>query len=363
MSFNNLAKIDAINSNFITAGYRFPTNVLSDLITKYLSTREYIPESKGLLRTRQSIAKYYKLSEEQSDNIIITASTSESYINIFNQLDYSDEILLPCPSYPLFEYLVNYSHRRAKYYYYNSDGWTINIESIIASITPNTKIIVLISPNNPTGSIISKDEFLAIQNICKIHNIKLIVDSVFDIFNYSNNYIISPIDNLFEIEIFWLNGISKMFALPDLKLAWIYYQNPNAHLLDSMETFNDTFLNANYLSQNILPELFATSTRFQSEMLFSLKNNLEIVKNLSIKFKVIFPKGGIHMIISVDKTEHIFDDLSFENILQQSSLHVHPLNYYEFNSKYPSVVITLLHNKEDMQEIVKRLNAIANDYL
>jgi len=157
-----------------------------------------------------------------------------------------------------------------------------------------------------------------------------------------------------------------MFALPDLKIAWIYYQNPSEKLLDELETFNDTFLNANYLSQNILPYLFENSATFQKEMISYLQKNIHIANGIDKNgFIYSLPKGGIHFTCALKNFHEKFKtDLQLSEYLEKKfRLHTHPLSFYEYNSKSPSVVMTILHTETNMKEIVSRLNEFSNECL
>jgi len=358
--------LDAINSNFLKAKLIYPTDKLISYSRNYFEHRNYIVDSKGIESARISILNNYSLPLDQLNNILLTASTSESYLNILTNISDGGEILFPSPAYPLFEYISKYSKSNFAYYNLLDKYQNFDFKSLISKISKNTKAIVIITPNNPTGSIIKISELKKIEKICIDKKIKLIIDTVFDIFNFSDIPNITPNDIGGELEVFWLNGISKMFALPDLKLAWIYYQNPNETLLDNLETFNDTFLNANYLSQTILPDIFENSQNFQKKMIDRLTKNIEIVKQINSNFfKSSPPQGGIHFICSLISTnKFITTDIEFSDHLERyCQLLAHPLSFYEYTSEKPSVVMTILQTENNMNEIVNRINNFATEYL
>jgi len=351
--------INGINSNFLDAGLQFPSRVLIESSTKYFKNRTYQPDSKGLLPTRVEISKFYK--DSHPENILITASTSESYLNIFNILPQNSKILFPKPTYPLFEYVAKYANIEYEFYDLEVDYWNINFKNLESklAIDNNISAIVIISPNNPTGSVIGEFEFRKLQNLAIKYNLKLIIDTVFDTFDYKKTTLLTSLPITTKIEIFWLNGISKMFALPDLKLAWIYYQNPEISILDKMETFNDTFLNANYLSQSIFSEIAENGVEFQNSMRNQLESNLHICNDIDKNiYQYSLPEGGIHFVLSYNK-ERFNSDLEFSEFLENEvSILSHPLSYYEYFSSKPSVVLSILQKQEDMIEIVGRLNAL-----
>lgn len=370
--------INLIESNFSTI-FHYPIEPLKQTITQYLETRSYLPDSKGLLTTRESIANYYlkycdnsernnlPISSNQIiniDNLFITASTSESYSLIFNSLKEVDsEILLPNPSYPLFEHLANFSNLKVNYYDLDiNNDWKINIDSILKGINSKTKFLVIITPNNPTGSIPNLDEFDEIFELCQKNDIYLLIDEVFSALDFEGKYeqLLNHIlikSKSSKVKIFLMNGISKMFALPDMKLAWIQCLNLNNDELDELELYNDTYLSANYLSQYILPDLFGKSSEFQQEMIESVKSNLEYLVGLLEKDDLIkWNKncGGIHTYMQIDNdNREVSEEYFVLKLLEEKHIFVHPGYFYDngadSNSKL-NIVISLLNSQSKFQE-------------
>lgn len=358
--------IDLINTNFTIPDFLYPTEKIESSIVEYLKSRKYEPDSKGLEIAREAIINnLYK--DQNKENVFITSSTSESYSMIFNNFcKPRDAVLFPNPTYPLFEYLAEFSHLNAAYYkldIYNN--WKINTEELEKKINTykSVKCIVLITPNNPTGAIISRLEFMQIQKIALKYNLFLVIDNVFDIFTNSEILQISPNDITPNLKVFWCNGISKMFALPDLKLAWIYCQNCSKDEIEKLEIYNDTYLSANYLSQSILPILFTASKEFQSSMIAKIRNNFEIFSiNLDRKYyKFNQSSGGIHTIISLKQQIKVSDQTVQEKLLKEENVHVHPGSFYNLESDNVSFVVSMLNSEENILEGIDRLNSFAKN--
>ena len=337
--------LDFVNENKIDFGQEF----LSSMTAKYFSQHKYQPEPKGLFSARQTITKYYQKEGVyvNVENIIISSSTSESYDLIFkNFTNPKDEILLPCPGYPLFEYLCQYS--RLKPCYYNLEqaiNWEINVNKLESKITGRTKCIILISPNNPTGSIINQKTLDKIVLLAEKYGLFIIFDEVFSEFRELKIFP-RPMNNT-NINIFLFNGISKMLALPDLKLSWIAGSGKNiSNVIDKLETANDTYLNANYLTQTIFPTLMKKKSKHIEFINATLKQNKKILKQFIIQNSKCISgnicEGGIHNILTI-KT-NINEEKFVVNFLREKKVSVHPGYFYELSAKPNeiNIVISLL---------------------
>lgn len=368
--------INLIDTNF-PRFFTYPKNLLANFMQNWLNNRSYDPDEKGLYSARLAISNYYStkydFDRKQVDKIFITASTSESYNLLFNLkikvMSKRTEILLPSPSYPLFEHIADFNNLNIKYYNLikndDTNTWDIDWESFDKNISKSTKYVVIISPNNPTGKVFDAYELSKIYDKCMEYNCHLIIDEVFDIFDYQNIHksSISELYKYVKIQktnslIILLNGISKMFALPDLKLAWLYIIHSNnienkylEEFIENSEIYNDTYLNANYISQNILPELFTESASFQSEMISKISKNIIFLKNncTNLKIKCIYPKGGIHAIITINQIHIANIDEFIVNLIESKQIFLHPAYFYEYTDNY-SFVISLLQNETKFRE-------------
>ena len=361
--------VNLMSTNFLEfamkEGINFSSKLLSKLASNYFNKQSYHPDSRGLLTARQSICKYYKQQNIQAhvENIIITASTSESYSLIFNSLtNPGDEVLLPNPSYPLFEYLCSYSNLVSKYYLLDQDkNWQIDCDVLEKIVTVKTKGIILISPNNPTGSIISQKVIDRIVQIAKRRKLFIIFDEVFS--EFRNCVKLPRPQKNSIIPIFYLNGISKMLALPDLKLAWIVYFGSNSvSIIDNIETVNDTYLNANYLTQTMLPELLNQNKKLISGINYILEKNRKLIENFLIensnKITGHIGEGGIHCILSL--ISNLKEEDFVVKLLENQKVYLHPGYFYDLENKKHqiNIVISLL---TDPKTLLKGLNSIINN--
>src|SRR5947209_1655966 len=173
--------VDLTNSNpTIFCGYPH-----DQIANAYGSIRDfrYDPDPAGSIPARLAVAEYYRghglaVSPER---MLLTASTSEAYALLFKLFcDPGDEILVPTPSYPLFECLAAVECVRPVPYRLVYDGsWFIDFDHLRAMVTKRTRAIVLVSPNNPTGSACKGEEALRIAALARDEGLPLIVDEVF----------------------------------------------------------------------------------------------------------------------------------------------------------------------------------------
>jgi len=352
--------LDLTNTNFTSLTPLIDYSDLKQELETYLNNRNYAPTPKGLLKARQAIAEYYKAKNVKLDpeNIVITASTSESYSLIFSSLLQSkDKILLPNPSYPLFSYLASYARTEPLYYdLIEEEGkWKIDLLSLKKNIS-KAEALILISPNNPTGMMISKEQIKSILDLIREKDILLILDEVFSDYVYEGNDHGELLKNIVEgNKVIILNGISKALASPDLKLAWIALHNCELSLIDRLETANDTYLNCSYLSQSLLPLLFNKGKAKREQWLEILNTNRNQLQNISSTLvNIIIPQGGIHCVVN-------FPALAWENekialkLLEEYHLAVHPGYFYDFPPDSKKVIFSLLQDPEKFKIGLSRL--------
>jgi len=327
---NQKAVVNLIESNFHKSGFIPPPKVFEESFRAWLAQRGYKAESKGRLEARQSLADFYergghlsKLSAVKErfvnpEHLLLAASSSESYSLIFQEFcNPRDQVLLPLPSYPLFEDLVQYADLEPRFYPLDpQNNWEPDLNVMEALISEKTRFLVLISPNNPCGSLISETCLGAILELCLKEHLMLIVDEVFSEFLYNpldkERGLARPAFQNPGVPVFTLNGISKLFACPDLKLGWIWVSGvPDGQcapgfpsvpeIVDALEYRLDSYLNANDYSQFLLPQLFKNLAPFTSTMVSHLEEQNTYLKQSELKdlehWKAHWPRAGIHWII------------------------------------------------------------------
>ena len=222
--------IDLTLSNPTQAGIAPDTEDVLAALCKPDSLK-YDPQPRGLLSARHSVARYYhdahSVFQLDPERLFLTTSTSEAYAYVFRLLaNPGDEILVPKPSYPLFEFLADLADVKLIAYPLVYDhGWQIDFDSLYKTATSRTRAVIVVHPNNPTGSYVSTDETRALNAFCCDYSAALIVDEVF--LDYAHDGAPRPsfVNNSAALT-FTLSGVSKISALPQMKLAWLAAGGP-----------------------------------------------------------------------------------------------------------------------------------------
>jgi len=246
---------DLTTSNPTRCGFAYPSDLLQPLTSP--QAFDYDPQPRGSLAARRAISRYYADSGAvvRPQQVILTTSTSEAYSYLFRLLcDPGSEIVVPQPGYPLFDFLAvldDVSLLPAPLLY--DYGWQIDPEGFRRAITPRTRAIVLVHPNNPTGHFTKPWEAGVLARLCREFDLSLIVDEVF--LDYGLD--IAPwsfASGLEGVPVFVVSGLSKIAGLPQMKAAWIVATGPQARAaLDRLEVIADTFLSMNAPVQAALP--------------------------------------------------------------------------------------------------------------
>lgn len=247
---------DLTASNPTRCGFEYPADLLQSLTDP--RALDYDPQPKGMLSARQAVCGYYADHGVVLDpaQVVLATSTSEAYSYLFRLLcDSGGEVLALQPGYPLFDFLAELEVVRLKAAPLVYDhGWQIDPEAIRRAITPATRAIVLVHPNNPTGHFTKAWEAAELARLCHEHDLALVVDEVF--LDYGiNNAGSSFASGLEGVPVFVVSGLSKIAGLPQMKAAWIVATGPDAPAaLDRLEVIADTFLSMNAPVQCALPK-------------------------------------------------------------------------------------------------------------
>ncbi len=251
----------------------------------------YEPDPLGMITARQAVAQYYNdaCASLPPERICLTTSTSEAYSFLFRLLCNSgDEVLVASPSYPLFDYIARLDDVELRAYpllydpnadLSSGEGWSIDLHALEASITPKTRAVLLVHPNNPTGDFASPQERAQLQALCASHGLALIVDEVF------LDYAIQTAQPSFATAespclTFVLSGISKVCALPQMKASWIATCGPDRLVHPAMqriEIIADTFLSMNAPVQHALSTWLATRHPIQQQIRERMRANLTLL--------------------------------------------------------------------------------------
>jgi alanine-synthesizing transaminase len=259
--------LDLTETNPTRAGIAYPAGLLAPLADP--ANLAYAPTPRGLRSAREAIAIDYVRHglDVDPEQIFLTASTSEAYSHLFKLLcDPGDEVLVPRPSYPLFEHLTMLDGVQAVPYALDYHGvWSIDLASLAAAVTPRTRALLVVSPNNPTGSRLKARELEAIATLCACHDLALIGDEVFTDYVFRDVVAEEAVSVLAQAGVLTcaLGGLSKSAGLPQLKLGWIVMKGPAARCAEAAERLDvicDTYLSVATPVQRAAPALLEQGT-------------------------------------------------------------------------------------------------------
>src|SRR5690606_7116232 len=226
----------------------------------------YAPEARGPANARRAVAAYYRDAHQHPvspDDIVLTASTSEAYALLFKLVgDAGDQVLIPAPSYPLLDTLLRVEALRpVTYPLYFAGDWSIDLHALEAAITPRTRAIVVVHPNNPTGHFVSQAECDALLDLCARHGLVLISDEVFCDWRATGTDHVAPAPlarfSRPDAPVFSISGASKVCALPQIKLGWVLcgQHREGSQTLARLEWLNDAFLSVSGPTVVAAPEI------------------------------------------------------------------------------------------------------------
>lgn len=358
--------LDLTISNPTRAGLGYGTeSILSSLSNP--QAMDYDPQPKGLASARAAVAAYYGEQHEfqiDPESIVLTTSTSEGYSYVFRLLcNPGDEVLVPKPSYPLFEFLADLQDvTLAPYPLLYDHGWQIDFPSLSRAVTPRTRAVVVVHPNNPTGSYISANERRQLNSFCREHGLALVVDEVF--LDYPHDGISRPSFVLnHDVLTFTLSGVSKISGLPQMKLAWIAVSGPKpevAAAMDRLEVIADTYLSMNAPIQLAAPALLGQRKNIQPLLFARVRANLTEFDRQLAQQKAsqrLQVEGGWYVVLRVPVTQSD-EDLAID-LLRQSSVLVHPGHFYDFPSD-GYLIISLLTQPHEFREGTGRILELLN---
>ncbi len=327
----------------------------------------YDPCPRGLAVARAAVACYYRARGVDSDpgEIFLCASTSEAYAWVFKLLaSPGQEVLVPRPSYPLFEYLARLEGLTLRPYRLEltpRGHWHIDLEHLAGALTPRSRAVVVVSPNNPTGSYLKGAELAAINQLCRRQGLALVVDEVFADYGLAEDRerIDSAAANRAALT-FTLSGLSKVAGLPQLKLGWMLVSGPRRlreKALAGLELIADTYLSVATPVQLAAAALLAGSEAFRQQALRRLRGNRRVLERVMAGcrgVRVLPAEGGWSAILMTAGRES--DEALAARLLDEAGLWVHPGFFYDFEQE-GVLVISLLTPRAVFREGTQRLAA------
>ncbi len=325
------------------------------------SALKYEPEPLGLPSARLAVADYYATRniDVPISDLVLTTSTSEAYSFIFRTLcNAGDEILVPRPSYPLFDFLAEIQDvKLVRYALVYDHGWQIDFHSLEQAITPRTRAVIVVHPNNPTGHFTKEAEAAELNGILSRCNIALIADEVFLDFALAGHAPSSFAASDAALT-FTLSGISKICGLPQMKAAWLRAGGPprlKSEALARLEIIADTYLSMNAPIQLALPTLLDQRHTFQKQVAARLTKNLSRLDEQLAGHKTcsrLELEGGWYAVLRVPAIAS--DEDLVVRLLTERDVLVHPGHFYEFDSD-GFLVISLITPPGEFAEGIDRI--------
>ena len=354
--------LDLTASNPTECGFHYDgASILKALITPTIL--KYHPDPRGLATARKSVAEYYAQRGDAVviEDLILTTSTSEAYSFVFRLLcNPGDEVLIPTPSYPLFDFLADLQDvKLARYPLVYDHGWQIDFHALKAVITPRTRAVIVVHPNNPTGHFTKPTEGKSLNELCAAHDLAIIADEVFLDFSITNGRQPGFVQN-HSVLTFTMSGLSKISGLPQMKFSWLAVNGPAAQkeeALARLEVIADTFLSMNAAIQAAAPMFLAQRHAIQQQLIARVRNNLEEMDRQLADQKSctrLAVEGGWYAVLRVPATRSD-EELALE--LLEDGVYVHPGHFYDFPVD-GYVVVSLITPERDFAEGIEKLLAL-----
>jgi alanine-synthesizing transaminase len=350
--------LDLTESNPTAAGFSYPVELLLESLADPRLLR-YEPNPAGLAGARAAVAQYYHgISPER---ILLTASSSEAYALLFKLLaDPGDQVLVPRPSYPLFEFLAALESVTPVQYPLIYEGrWGIDFDGLRRSTTPRVRAIVLVNPNNPTGSFLKKTELDQLVVFCQEHQIAIISDEVFSDYGFAPDaQRVESLSGVDQVLTFVLSGFSKVLGLPQLKLGWIIAGGPGSRTaMERLELIEDTYLSVGTPVQWAAGPLLAARPAIQRQILERVRSNRAFLANRlgpSSPWRLLETEGGWYGVLEAPR---IYSEEEWAlQLLKEDDVLVQPGFFFDFERE-AFLIVSLLTVPDVFQKGVDRLLA------
>ncbi len=352
--------IDLTASNPTDVGLHYPDDLLAPLSGP--ASLVYEPHPFGLPSARLAVAGDFARRgiDLPVARIVLTASTSEAYSILFKLLcGPEDEVLVPRPSYPLFEHLTRLDGVEARAYVLEYHGrWSVDLDTVRDALSPRTRAILVVSPNNPTGSYLDDHDLAALGDICRQHHLALIGDEVFADYPLTDRARPIGVLGLAGSLVFGLGGLSKSAGLPQLKLGWIGVNGPEAIVTDALrrlEVICDSYLSVATPVQQAAGLLIARGAAIREQIRARTGRNNAALRDLAAQYPscaVLPAEGGWYAVVQVPATRSE-EDLVLA-LLERDAVVTYPGYFFDF-PREAFLVVSLLPLPDRFEAGVTRL--------
>ncbi|HMD34209.1 MAG TPA: pyridoxal phosphate-dependent aminotransferase [Vicinamibacterales bacterium] len=341
--------IDLTESNPTRAGFDYPGDLLAPL--SHAASRVYAPAPLGSMEAREAVAREYERRglTVAPDRVVLTSSTSEAYSWLFKLLtDAGDEVLVPRPSYPLFDHLTRLDLVTTRPYDLEYHGsWSIDFAAVERALTPRTRAVLIVSPNNPTGSFVSVAELDRLSALCAPRGVALIADEVFA------DYALEPdaapaagrVSARRDVLSFALGGLSKTVGLPQLKLGWMAVSGPDALVaaaLARLEIIGDAYLPVSTPVQVAAASLLAAGGHVRRQIAARVVANYRALRSAVAQAPscaVLRDDAGWYAVLQVPTFES--EEQLVVSLLERDGVLTHPGYFFDF-ARGSFLVVSLL---------------------
>jgi len=325
----------------------------------------YQPNPQGLESARRAVALYYAARnlEIPIHEMFLTASTSEAYSFLFRLLcdaKTNEEILIPSPGYPLFDFLADiHNIKLVRYPCLYDHGWQIDFPALQKLVTPHTRAIVIVNPNNPTGHYFRASQLHELHEVCLGHEIAIISDEVFLDFPCEADHEPHTFASHHKQLTFTLSGISKICGLPQMKLSWIVVtgqEDLRAEAIGRLEALADVYLSVSTPTQLALPQFLDQRLAFQTQVPERIRTNLhELDSQLGARptpISRLKVEAGWNVVLRIPSTQS--DEQFAIDLLRRENVQIHPGHFYDFSADNYAV-LSLIVPEEIFTEGISRL--------
>jgi aspartate/methionine/tyrosine aminotransferase len=351
---------DLTASNPTDCGFEYDSKVILGALRQPAALR-YEPNPKGLESARLAVTEYYSARGVKifADDIVLTTSTSEAYSFVFRLLcNPSNELLIPAPSYPLFAFLADIQDvKLIRYPLLYDHGWQIDFHGLQQAITPRTRGVIVVNPNNPTGHFVKAGEVAKLNELCAARELALIADEVFLDFALGGTKPVTFAGNVGALT-FAMSGLSKIAGLPQMKMAWVIASGPEElkkQTLQRLEVIADTYLSPNAPVQAATPVFLEQRHGFQKQVMARIRRNLAELDRQLARQKAcarLELEGGWYAVLRMPAVQSD-EDMAIA-LLDTQDVYVHPGHFFDFASD-GFLVLSLITREEEFAEGVRRI--------
>ena len=353
-------RFDLTETNPTVVGLTGPTGVVEALVDRAALT--YEPAALGTEAARRAVAASRAVDPAR---LMLTASTSEAYSFLFKLLcDPGDEVLVPHPSYPLFDLLTALDGVRPSPYRLDAaGGWCLDRASLDQAVTASTRAVLVVSPNNPTGSMLHRDDREWLVAFARVHGLVLISDEVFADYPLSPGPEVTSLLGEERVLTFTMGGLSKSAGLPQMKLAWTVVSGPDelvASALERLDMIADTYLSVSTPVQLAAPALLEAGLGIRAAIHARVRKNLETLRETVRRAPALTlhePGGGWSVVVRVPAI--LSEEQWVLHLVEAHGVLVHPGFFFDIDTGV-HLVISLLPPPDVFESGVSRIADVAS---